>query len=293
MVPPDGFRSNSETLGSNAFQTRSKPGPGDQLRALNEFQKLVDQLTERGVNVTVPEADHLEPGPDRHFPNNWLSTHEDGTVVLYPMMSAVRRKERNLTIIDGLRQGFKVARVINLSHHELEGRYLEGTGSLVLDRCHKVAYACLSPRTDKSLVSEFCQLLGYQPFVFQGTVADKPVYHTNVMLSVGRTFAVASLDCVEDRSERKNLVSSLETTGHEVLPIDEEQLRSFSGNMLQLSVDGGHEATLVSATAWNSLRTTQKKELETFGDVIVAEVPTIEKFGGGSVRCMIAEIFLP
>ncbi|MGB5103629.1 MAG: arginine deiminase-related protein [Steroidobacteraceae bacterium] len=296
MVRPAAFDFNCETEPSNRFQKRSSATAGTLERALAEFAALEQGLRDAGV-ATCAVADRPVPAcPDAVFPNNWVSFHADGTVVLYPMLAASRRRERRMDLLLELEQrgGFEVARLLDLSHHEMSGRFLEGTGSVVFDHAGRIAYACLSPRTDVRVLDELCAELGYQPFAFAAEdAAGVPVYHTNVMLSIGSRCAVVCAEAVA-AADRPMLMERLAGGGRTVVNIDQRQMASFAGNALELRARGGARVLVMSARALASLDGEARETLQRAVDrVIAVPVPTIEDVGGGSVRCMLAEVFLP
>lgn len=297
MIRPANFASNPETLASNRFQSSATDaGASDiQRAAQREFDALAQALTDAGVNVHVFDDTATPIKPDAVFPNNWFSTHADGTVVLYPMLAPNRRLERRMDVIEALhsRDGFHVHDTIDLTHRELEAKCLEGTGSLVLDRVHRIAYACLSPRTDLDVLGEFGQRLDYEIAAFEAFDANgAPIYHTNVLMSVGTKFAAVCMQAIE-ASRRAAIASLLESTAHEIVALTFEQMHSFAGNMLELRTgDGGHVIAM-SQTALDSLTSRERAQLESCGAIVSVAIPTIERLGGGSVRCMIAEVHLP
>lgn len=299
MIRPVNFRSNPQTAASNAFQhLQGAPEADDaQAAALAEFQGLVSALRSADVEVIVFDDTHQPLTPDSVFPNNWFSTHEDGTVVLYPMEAENRRPERRHDIIDALshhRFGYRVSRVLDLSEHEHQGRYLEGTGSLVLDRRARVAYACLSSRTDRDLAERFAEELGYSLELFTAEDREgRAIYHTNVMMCVGETFAVVCPDAIVADTERRSVLARLERDGHEVVTISHAQMESFAGNMLELHDFTGRSVLAMSAAAEACLEPGQRRILERHARIVSAPIPTIEACAGGSVRCMLAEIVLP
>lgn len=296
MIRPARFGVNAETAVTNAFQ-RSDMEVGDpQALAVQEFDVLVSALRRLGVHVEVFE-DTPEPWtPDAVFPGNWVSFHADGSVYLYPLLAQNRRWERRLDVIEALRvqRGYQVHQIEDLSGAELEGRYLEGTGSLVLDREHHVAYACLSPRTDIKLLREWAAKLEYEPVSFHAADnSGKPVYHTDVMLCIGDRFALLCLASIREVSDRRRIQKRLEETGHEIIPITTQQMQEFAGNALQVGTRHGGSVLAMSMRAERSLTPTQRRAIEKYTRILSSPVNTIEFCAGGSVRCMLAEIFLP
>jgi hypothetical protein len=294
MVRPACFGTNPETAESNRFQHAETIADGAVL-AVREFDGLVRKLTDAGVQVVVAE-DPPEPAkPDACFPNNWVSFHADGTVVLYPMLAPSRRAERlpaHLAVVEAA--GFRIARTVDLSVLEAHGEFLEGTGSLVLDRVSRVAYACLSPRTTPAALAEFCAALGFRAVAFAALGPEgRAMYHTNVLMAVGEGFAVLCSAAIPDAARRAAVLAELAQSGHEVIEIDIEEMNHFAGNMLALRARDGGPRIAMSETAWQSLAPGKRRRLERHGDIVAAPIPTIEWEGGGSVRCMIAEIFLP
>jgi hypothetical protein len=267
-----------------------------QASALREFQGLVERLESEGVEVLV-FRDRLEaPSPDAIFPNNWVSFHEDGRAILYPMEPPNRRLERRREILDWLsgERGFRMSEVIDLSRHEAEGRFLEGTGSMVFDRPGGIVYASISPRTTPSLLHEFAERFGLRVVAFHARDAEGvPVYHTNVALALGSGVAVFCGEAVRDRAEQRAVLESLESGGREVVEITMEQLYAFAGNLLALENGSGEPLLAMSERAFSSLSAAQLRRLERRARLVRSPIPTIEDFGGGSVRCMLAEVFLP
>lgn len=297
MIRPMRFAGNPQTLPSNRFQlTTSKAADEVQAAALREFDDLVATLGEAGVNVHVFEDTPQPHTPDSIFPNNWVSFHADGTVVLYPMLAENRRQERRNELLEQLsaRIGFRIARVIDLTHHEHDGKYLEGTGSLVLDRVHRIAYACSSPRTDLDVLGDFAQQLDYDVVAFEAAdAAGAAIYHTNVLMCIGTRFAAVCSACIRE-DERAAVIDALRTTGHTIIDLSMEQLASFAGNMLELRSTRADRVVAMSACAFDALSSQQREIIEQqAGPIVCAGIPTIETLGGGSVRCMLAEIHLP
>lgn len=296
MIRPASFCANAQTAESNRFQQTSASHANPQQIASTEFDTLATVLRNAGVRVHIFD-DSAEPEtPDALFPNNWVSFHADGTVVLYPMMAPNRRLERRVDILESLTRvhGFHASRIVDLSPHENEGRFLEGTGSLVLDRAHRVAYACLSPRTDLQVLGEFSQQLDYEIVAFDATdQLGVPIYHTNVLMSIGSKFAVVCVESIREE-QRSAVLDSLGATGHTVVEITRPQMHGFAGNILQLATAKGGSVIALSDSAHKAFTAEQRKQLVSLaGPLVSAPISTIETLGGGSVRCMLAEIHLP
>jgi hypothetical protein len=298
MIEPVAFGRNPDSARTNAFMRDATGRNPEELQAsaLREFQALVEELEREGVEVLVFRDRVDSPSPDAIFPNNWVSFHEDGRAVLYPMEPPNRRPERRREILDWLsvEKGFRLSEVIDLSHHETEGRFLEGTGSMVFDRPGKMVYASVSPRTTPSLLREYGERFGLRIVSFHAGDADGvAVYHTNVALALGNGAAVFCGEAVRDGSERRAIVESLESGGREVVEITMEQMHAFAGNMLALENRSGEPLLAMSERAFSSLNREQLRRLERRARLVRSPIPTIEDFGGGSVRCMLAEVFLP
>jgi hypothetical protein len=295
MVRPAHFRSNEETAASNFFQ-RTAAGIRDAaLRARREFDALALALAAAGVQVHQFAGQAGAELPDEVFPNNWLSLHADGTAVLFPLLAANRRRERRPEILAALAGscGYRIARVVDLTSHEARHEYLEGTGSLVLDRVQRVAYACRSPRTHEHALDEFARELRYDVVPFAAVdAAGRAIYHTNVLLSLGTHFAALCTSAIADPAERRMLLERLERSRREVLELRLEELSSFAGNLLELRGARGPVIAL-SAAALRSLAPATRRRLERYGELATADIATIEQLGGGSVRCMLAEVPLP
>jgi hypothetical protein len=294
LVKPQHFSFNKETAGSNAFQNVSNDK--EELikqNVLTEFDNFSRTLSSKGIHVIVVNDTPLPQKPDAVFPNNWASFHADGTVILYPMYAPNRRHERRQDIIDTLKKNFEITNVLDLSIYEKENQFLEGTGSIVFDHEHKIAYACLSPRTDKALFIRACEFLNYRPvYFFAHDPQGKQIYHTNVMMCVGKKFAVVCCDCITNKEELAPVMKSLKDTGHELIDISFEQMNKFAGNMLELKSNTGKGLLAMSKSAYDSLTPTQKKQIEQYCELTPLSITTIETIGGGSARCMIAEVFL-
>lgn len=299
MVRPISFRKNEETAGNNYFQQDEKGATAIEIqdRALSEFDTFVDKLRSHGIEVYVFEDRESEKTPDSIFPNNWISFHEDGNILTYPMYAENRRLERREDVIDKLREDFDVKGVKSLASWEDQGKFLEGTGSMILDRPNKITYASISERTNEEVLADFCKETGFTSVAFTAyqTVEGErlAIYHTNVMMALGEDYAVVCLACVDDAKERENLKSSIERSGKDIIEISEEQMHQFAGNMLQVRNGEGSRFTIMSQAAFDSLTDQQINSFKKYGEILSSPIPTIEKLGGGSVRCMMAEVFLP
>ena len=293
MIRPVNFMFNEQTAGNNKFQQASEQSELQQ-HALIEFDGFVKMLRTNGVDVTVID-DTLKPAtPDSIFPNNWISFHDDGSVFLYPMFSENRRWERRQDIIETIGEKFEVNHLTDLSFFEQQVAFLEGTGSMVLDRDNKIAYACLSVRTDQSVLDNFCILSGYESVSFQAIDETRfPIYHTNVMMCVGDKFVVICLESISNLEERESVIQSFIETGKEVVAIDFNQMNHFAGNMLQVKNDKNESLLVMSEQAFKALNETQINTLEKYAKIVHAPLYMIEQNGGGSARCMLAEVHLP
>ena len=297
MVRPASFGFNAETCESNRFQRDDATlGSSAQALARQEFDGVVDALRDSGVTVAMVEDEAAPRCPDAIFPNNWVSLHADGTVVLYPMLARSRRAERRYEHLHALARatGRRVHRVLDLTHHELAGRFLEGTGSVVFDHRARVAFAALSPRTHREPLDELCGELGYRPCVFRaGDASGVPIYHTNVLLAIGTTFAVVATGSIEP-AQREAVLGELRRGHREIFEIDAHAMASFAGNVLELRATDGARLLAMSAAAERALGPDRLDGLRRHVDrIVAAPIPTIETLGGGSVRCMLAEVFLP
>lgn len=297
MIRPARFQSNPLTAESNRFQGRNSGSPEQQQAAAEqEFAGLVIALRDAGVNVVVFDDTPEPHTPDSVFPNNWISFHADGRVVLYPLEAPNRRTERRTDLIDRLRDehDFQVSDVVDLSHHEDQGHFLEGTGSMVLDRANRVAYACLSSRTQLDALGDFGQRLDYDIVAFDAVDRDGiAIYHTNVLMSIGERLAVICAEAIPRDDQREAVVDRLRETGHELLLLSFDQMDAFAGNMLELRTDKGERVVAMSQQALDSLDPGQLQQLRENGGVVAAAIDAIEGSSGGSVRCMLAEIHLP
>lgn len=299
MVRPANFGFNPETAENNFYQ-QSDNRPAAEINALaqKEFDGFVAMLRDQGVQVIVEEDTSQPVKPDAVFPNNWFSTHPDGRLILYPMFSPTRRLERRKDFVEDLmKRKFKVEEIIDLSFFEDDQQFLEGTGSMVIDHQSKIIYACFSERTHPIPLDYLGKLLGYKIIGFHAVQENQgvlsPIYHTNVMMHVGTDLAVVCLDSIPKASEKQIVQKSLTQAGKKVVPITTKQKFHFAGNMLEVGNDGGEKFTVMSETALDSLNVGQIQLIEKYSTIISPSIPTIEKLGGGSARCMMAEIFLP
>ncbi len=300
MIRPANFRMNEQTAVNNFYQqTLPKTLPASLAKkAQVEFNNLVAVLENAGVSVVVLDAEQEVDAPDAVFPNNWVSFHENGNVGLYPLFAENRRQERREAILLLLEEnGFSIENVIDYTAAETEGYFLEGTGSLVLDRVHRLAYCALSPRSDEELCIEFCEDFEFTPVLFNAcqTVAGKreAIYHTNVMLCIATHFAVVCMDAIDDKKERKQLRTHLKSSGKEIIEITEKQVTQFAGNMLEVKGTNNSPFLVMSTRAYTALRPDQLQKLKKYVTVLHSDLSTIETCGGGSARCMLAEVFLP
>lgn len=298
MIEPVAFRYNEETAVNNYYQKHLETFSQEevQMKALKEFNKFVLKLEQQGVHVHVVQDTLIPDTPDSIFPNNWVSFHQDGRVALYPMCAENRRLERRPDILDILRKkNFNISSIVDFSNFESEQIFLEGTGSMILDRENKLCYAAISIRTDIEIAHKFCTEFDYKPIFFEANQSHNgkrlPIYHTNVMMCVADRYAVVCLDTLDNPKERKELEESFVKTGKEIIEISEEQKLRFAGNMLQVQ---GNEAFLVmSSSAYDSLNENQIERIQAYNPIIHSSLDTIEACGGGSARCMMAEVFLP
>ena len=299
MVRPFNFRMNEQTAINNYFQEELKIKNDDiNTKAQHEFDALVEKLKKVGINVVVVNDDKLMDTPDSVFPNNWVSFHNNGDVAIYPMFAENRRLERREEVLFKLEeQGFKINNIIDYTSAEEEDIFLEGTGSIILDRVNRKAYCALSPRADEDLFIEFCEDFDYTPVIFTAnqTVEGKrrPIYHTNVMMCIAESFTIICLDSIDDKKERKNVLKHLKSNGKEIISISETQMHNFAGNMLQLRGQEDKRFLIMSGAAYTSLNKDQVAKIERHCKIISSSLETIETCGGGSARCMMAEVFLP
>jgi hypothetical protein len=297
MVRPASFGFNPDTAPSFMFQREITETNRKEIerRARMEFDILAGRLRDAGVEVIIIEDKEDLNTPDAVFPNNWVSFHDDGTVVLYPMLAPSRRPERRRDIIDKLQaRGFSVSRVVDLTHHENKGRFLEGTGSVVFDHAERTAYANLSPRTNEEVLKELCGTLGYKPVTFRAVRQNgERILHTDVVLSIGERFSVFCPESIPDATARSSVFNSLEYANRQIIPIDFKQLDHFAGNVLQLSTKDGRSALVISTAACLALRPEQREAIQKFSKIVESPLPLFESIGGGSARCMMADVHLP
>ncbi|WP_396184354.1 citrulline utilization hydrolase CtlX [Flavobacterium sp.] len=300
MIRPVAFRMNEQTAVNNYYQKvldNTTPSTVN-AKAQKEFDAFVEKLQKVGVNVIVVD-DKLDPDtPDSIFPNNWISFHENGDVTLYPMFAENRRLERREDILDIIEdRGFVVNEIMDYTSAEEDGFFLEGTGSILLDRDNAKAYCALSPRADEELFIEFCEDYDLAPVIFEAyqTVNGerKHMYHTNVMMCIAETFAIICADCIDDKQERKMVLDNLKADGKDIILVTEDQVNNFAGNMLQVKGKDDKRYLVMSNSAYQSLTKSQIHKIEEHCEILHANLDTIEACGGGSARCMMAEVFLP
>lgn len=299
MIRPVAFRKNEQTAVNNYFQEDISIDDAEiNAKAQGEFDIFVEVLRGQGVNVIVVNDNKDQDTPDSIFPNNWVSFHNSGTVVVYPMFAENRRKERREEIFEVLEDyGFRIDDIVDYTSAEEEGVFLEGTGSILKDRVHQKAYCALSERAHEELFIEFCEDFDCHPVIFTANQTvngeRKPIYHTNVMMAMAETFAVICLDTIDDKKERKNVIEHLKKDGKEIISITEAQMHAFAGNMLQVFGSDEKRFMVMSSQAYRSLNETQIEAIQKHCAILHSPLDTIETCGGGSARCMMAEVFLP
>lgn len=297
MVRPASFGFNPDTAPSFMFQRETTEASRREIerRARMEFDILAGRLQSGGAEVIIAEDKEDLHTPDAVFPNNWVSFHHDGTVVLYPMLAPSRRPERRRDIIEKLESsGFRVSRVIDLTHHEDQGGFLEGTGSVVFDHADHLAYANISARTNETVLTELCNTLGYKPVTFRAFQANgDPILHTDMTMSIGDRFVIFCGDSIAEPAERKRVLDSLKSTGREIIPIDLKQLEHFAGNVLQLQTKNDRSVLAISTSACLALRAEQRDAIQRFTQIVESPLPLFEGIGRGSARCMMADVHLP
>lgn len=294
MVRPSNFGFNEQTAENNSFQDATSARDDQQIKedAIREFDNFVNTLREQQIEVVVVNDTPSPIKPDAIFPNNWFSTHDNGTIILYPMFAKNRQQERRLDVVEKLNKQFGFNKLIDFSSEENKNRILEGTGSMILDRVNKIVYACLSPRTNNDLLDDYCKRIGYQKVAFTAVDDNSDeIYHTNVMMALGVDFVVICLDAVKNMQERAALINSFEETDKKVIEITTEQMNKFAGNMLQVQNKESDSFLVMSKTAYNCLTTSQIEIIEELTNILPVNINTIEQYGGGSARCMMAEVF--
>ena len=299
MVKPKHFNYNKETANNNHFQKEEKILNKNEIlvKAIEEFEKMVEIIRKEKIEIHVfNDRDNIKT-TDSIFPNNWITLHEDGTVIIYPMFSKNRRKEKRKDLTEKLKnKGYNISKIIDLSSYEKKKQYLEGTGSMILDRKNKICYAALSIRTNEIVLNQLCKLINYKLLTFKAYQSYKSkrklIYHTNVMMCLADEYAMICLESIDDENEKKLLIKSLNNTKKQIIEISEEQCKSFVGNMLQVKNKKNDKYLIMSETAHKSLNLTQKKSLEKYNKLLYSNIKLIEKIGGGGARCMIAENFL-
>jgi hypothetical protein len=290
MIRPMHFVYNAQTAVNNSFQVRGEQENLSE-KAVKEFDDFVTALRLKGIDVNIVEDSASPHTPDAIFPNNWISFHESGVYCLFPMFAVNRRQERKPEVLALIQTKFHYHHLIDFTHYESQNLFLEGTGSMVLDRDRRYAYACLSPRTDKRVMEDFCKKLNYQPVIFHSTnEAGQDIYHTNVMMCVADRFVVICLDSIADSLEKKQVRDTILSSGKEIIPISHYQMNHFAGNMLQLDNDRKEKILVMSTSAWDCLAGDQKEKLTLYNQVVYSSLQHIEANGGGSARCMIAEL---
>lgn len=299
MIRPVNFRMNEQTAVNNYFQEELEASAASiNIKAQEEFDAFVKVLQDKGVNVIVVEDTKEPDTPDSIFPNNWVSFHKNGTVGLYPMFAENRRNERREDILERLEsEGFQIENIMDYTSAEGDNLFLEGTGSLSIDRVNQIVYCALSARAEEELIIEFCEDFDCLPVIFTAnqTVDGErlPIYHTNVMMCLAETFSIICLDTIDDKKEKKNVVHHLKESGKEIVTISEEQMHHFAGNMLQVLGADDKRYLVMSSQAYQSLNSSQILSIEKHCEILHSSLDTIETCGGGSARCMMAEVFLP
>jgi hypothetical protein len=296
MVSPSSFQFNAETAASNDFQNNidSLSALEIQKKAKEEHQTMVNELKEKGIDVIVIEDTPSPAKPDAIFPNNWLMMHQDGRIIIFPMKNANRQLEKRSDIVELLQKKYSVKSVFDLSHYEAEDKALEGTGSIVFDHKAKIAYACISPRTDKDVLDDLCKQIGYKAHTFNAySEKDTLIYHTNVVMCVGDGFVVIGLNTIKDKDERAAIIKQFEDSNLEIIDLNDEQLNHhFAGNMLQVKNKENIPFLVMSKRAFHSLNASQITQIEKHTQILPVSIDLIEQIGGGSARCMMAENFL-
>lgn len=293
LISPTSFGFNPETAKSNIFQHEVDQGMDViQYNAQREWEQVCALLVKEKINVIAIMDTHTPQKPDALFPNNWITTHEDGKVIVYPLLAHNRRVEKRMDILSQMSKKYMVTDIIDLSYFEKEEKFLEGTGSMVFDREHKIIYSCLSARTHIEPLKHVAKILGYEVVTFHAFDHSVPIYHTNVFMAVGSKWVAICMDAIPDEKERETLKNSFAKTGKEIIHLTKEQIDAFAGNMLELESLDGETKIIMSKTTIRSLTENQIRAFMFYGDIISNDVPTIEKVGGGGIRCLLAELFL-
>lgn len=295
MVRPANFGFNDQTAESNAFQTNDNSKTKSEIKeiAIAEFDAFVAKLRSKGINVIVGEDSNEPKKSDAVFPNNWITFHDNGLIITYPMFAPARRREIDDRFIQQIGEDFEIIGRIHLENYEKKNLFLEGTGSMIFDRVNQIAYACLSPRTDAVLFEKFCNVVSCKPVSFESVDNNgQQIYHTNVMMAMGDTFVVICLETIQNKADLKKLKKIFKKTKKEIIDISLEQMLSFAGNMLQVENADGETFLVMSEQAFQSLNPEQIAQIEKHTNILYSPIPTIEKYGGGSARCMMAEVFL-
>jgi hypothetical protein len=296
MVRPGNFKYNEETAEDNVFQKKLESASESEIqeKVISEFDGMVDLLQRAGIKVLVYREKENSDNPDSIFPNNWFSTHSDGSFITFPMFAPSRRGERNENIIDFVKEEFSVEQRYSFEQYEKKNQFLEGTGSMIFDRKERIVYASLSERTHIQLLDKFCLLRNYEKVAFDSLdQRGKPIYHTNVMMCIGTDVAIIASSTIDDQKERKTLIDNLKNDGKTIIDITEEQMHHFAGNMLEVTNRSGDKIMVMSDQAKSALTDQQINQLEKYTTIVTSDLSVIEKYGGGSARCMMAEVFLP
>lgn len=293
LVSPTSFGFNPETAQSNVFQHEVEQEKDVvQYNAEREWEQVCALLVKEKINVIAIMDTHTPQKPDALFPNNWITTHEDGKIIVYPLLAPNRRAEKRIDILSQMKKKYVVTDIIDLSYFEKEGKFLEGTGSMVFDREHKIIYSCLSARTHIEPLKYVGKILGYKIVTFHAFDHHVPIYHTNVFMAVGSKWVAICMDAIPDENEKETLRNSFAETGKEIIHLTKEQIDAFAGNMLELESLDGETKIVMSKTTIRSLTENQIRAFMVYGDIISSDVPTIEQVGGGGIRCLLAELFL-
>ena len=292
MISPEKFRANEFTMNDNVFQSRELVDSEVSIQAIKEFEKLKNTISDSGISVFSLKGDNSHDTPDAVFPNNWISFHDNNNAVIYPMFAENRRLERQSGILRKLsKKGIKIEVTHDYSSYENQNKFLEGTGSMVLNRKNNIAYCALSNRSDEELFIKFCNDLNYSPIIFNSIYESKPIYHTNVLMSICNNFSIICLESVKNQDEKNNLIKSLEESKLDIIDISYDQMSSYLGNCIQLVDKDSKPKLVMSTSAFRSIKPYQLSKILKHTEIVHSDIKTIENYGGGSARCMIAEIF--